>query len=126
MIQQTIKSAELYEENSKYYLDLRYVIENQNEIREYHIPKVRLPIEFAQMESETHCTGDDHLYLKLPDQKLALEKGYARINFASNSSRHFHDVYYGSAVIKDKRKVEMTIEEIEKKLGHKIKIVNNH
>lgn len=136
MEKKIMKDVQLYEENEKYYLDLRFIIENDKNITEYHVPKIRLPIEFADLSSEWGNEPNpksQYLYLGLPDRHLECEPGVAKFLTKSpticgvytNSYKNIYDVLYATQIIEEKRK-DMTIEEIEKKLGYKIKIVDRH
>lgn len=129
MFDQKVKSAKLFKDIDMYYLDLRYVVEDDEEIREYHIPKVRIPLELSSLiidnygpyeESANKCSD---VYLKLPSERLLCFMGEATFPHALTDP--IPDVLYAKRVIKDKTApVEMTIDEIEKKLGHKVKIIN--
>lgn len=129
MFDQKVKSAKLFKEIDMYYLDLRYVVEDDKEIREYHIPKVRIPLEISSLivdnygsyeESANKCSN---VYIKLPSERLLCFMGEATFPHALTDP--IPDVLYAKRIIKDKTApVEMTMDEIEKQLGHKVKIIN--
>lgn len=81
-----------------YYLSPRYRVETSNDIREIYIPKARLNI-------------DRHMFNIVDDSGECLM--YCDIN----------GVRYYDTLIETKTK-EMSLEEIEEKLGHKVKIIS--
>lgn len=114
MEKRTIKSAKLYKEDDKYYLDLTYRIEKDRKIEEMWIPKVRLPIEKGTCGSfrlgmQTAFVLDCSNSVHLPLEERKDEYG----EFAFRT------------MVVEELPEELTIEEIEKRLGHKIRIVNN-
>lgn len=129
MFDQKVKYAYLYRDEGSYYLNIRYEVEDDKEIREYHIPKVRIPLEMSSLivdnygayeESANKCSD---VYLKLPSERLLCFMGEATFPHALTDP--IPDVLYAKRVIKDKTApVEMTMDEIENKLGHKVKIIN--
>ena len=96
-----------------YVLDATYQIENQSEILEYHIPKIRLNINehsFKVSKREDPYFGACCWVADVGDGPKEL--------ICDNTGN-----FWTERLIKTKTK-EMTLEEIEKKLGHKVKIVN--
>lgn len=127
-----VKNAKLFlSEGGHYFLDVRYETEDAEKVMEYHFPKVRLPIEYAEIEqslfSNSECPAD--IKLVLPWADLPCYKGTATfIRDKKDGGREgitVPETYFASCVIEEKTK-EMTIAEIEKKLGHKVKIVESH
>lgn len=115
MEKRTIKSAKLYTEDGKYYLGIVYNIETDHTIEELWIPKVRLPIENARIESElvssfnNRCFTLDYgdlLHLPLEDR----ESDQGSFTFKETLVKELPE--------------DLTIEEIEKRLGYKVRIVN--
>ena len=122
MTRRTVKEAHLYEENDSYYLDVRYEIEDQQCIKEIHIPKVRIPLEAADLEhtwQSVYGGTAESTDFVLPYKNLSCYQGVAKFEGLND----LYNVAYGIRVIKEK-KTDMTIEEIEAKLGYKIRIVN--
>ena len=110
----TLKNAELYKEDGQYYLKFIYEVENDAEVSEITIPKALLPIRqnscILNYPTVFHGIVDPPTIGLNDNIELALykdEKG----------------IYYTKKVIKEKTH-ELTLDEIEKKLGYKVKIVN--
>ena len=110
MIKNTIKNAKLIKEDGQLYLDLTMTVEDEHSIKEVYIPKVKLGIGNYGFEITTTSPYE-------------LKPEYY-IDFVGNKFEcmEVDHVAYTVKVIKEKAK-EMTISEIEKKLGYKIKIV---
>ena len=92
-----------------YYLTPTYRIETKNTVSEIKIPKARLNVDHHGFTIKHH-SEDGH---DLCDFGL----GPMPMNADSNNYNYYEKL------IETKTK-EMTLEEIEKKLGHKVKIVN--
>ena len=92
-----------------YSLALTYIIENLGEVTELHIPRVFLPFKDYNLTIERPCAYDD----------MFADLGFGKVRLLPGDDMN----YFTTKVIKTKTK-EMTLEEIEKKLGHKVKIVN--
>ena len=95
-----------------HYLSAKYRIEDNSSIRELDIPKIRLKINPGRVE----IRHDDMSYFT------------PRINmgFGELPLDHYRDqvgVYFTERVLEEKVH-EMTLDEIEKKLGYKVKVVN--
>lgn len=134
MFDQKVKSAYLYRDEGKFYMNIRYEVEDDNGIKEFHIPKVRIPLENAILTMEESCDYEhilnkkihaqpyrQNFYLDLKGSFLTCEPSTATFT----GMKPLENVCYASRVIKDKTApVEMTMDEIEKKLGHKVKIIN--
>lgn len=107
----TVKNAALYNLNGVWYMDIKYLVEDDSRVIEYHIPKVRIPIEHALVLRNIDFNDPRHssYILELPDRDLIIEETAC--------------VPFMTRLIKEKRK-EMTLSEIEAILGYKIKIVN--
>lgn len=126
MTRQTVKEARLYEENDNFYLDVRYEIEDQHSVKEIHIPKVRIPLEFANIENtwESVYGGTaESTNLVLPYANLGCYPGNAWFLNDDGRENVHPGVRFACKIIKEK-KTDMTIEEIEARLGYKIRIVN--
>lgn len=111
----TVKSASLYVNGGEWYLDITYVIETDYQVREIRIPKVRLPIEHALI-IEVPNRG-----LVVPADMFLYVPGEGELRICETNQKQL----YTERIISEKRK-EMTLEDIEAKLGYKVKIVSEH
>jgi hypothetical protein len=109
-----LKNVKLVKNSYGYCLDVTYHIEDDAEIRELHIPYLQLPL--------------NHNYIKIRNDWCSSYNRYTA-EFNLSEARMFGTISetagecFTIKTIKTKTK-EMTLEEIEKKLGHKVKIVN--
>jgi hypothetical protein len=106
----------LYKDKKNYCLSAKFKVEDGHSIRELDIPKIRLnvnPKHVAIRSRELYYTGDRENVIDLGFGELPLEK----VDIDSES------VYYTEKILEEKY-TEMTLDEIEKKLGYKVKIVN--
>ena len=100
--------------NDTYSLDVKYLLETSETIREFHFPSIQLPLTTKQIQvgivrgcfGQRHYAGD-----------IDVGFGYTTLNVDPAGNAYYE------RIIETKTK-EMTLEEIEKKLGHKVKIVN--
>lgn len=100
-------------DGSGFALDVTYIIETPERVEELHIPRVALPIH----EDVVHIFEET-------DYELGLHRTWkANIGFGAMNVDRVNGVAYTIKTIKEKTK-EMTLEEIEKKLGHKVKIIS--
>lgn len=102
-------------DESGYYLSARFEVEDKHSLREAVIPKIRLTIQpdkviLAHTDSDRE---DRRTHIDLGFGYMPLEYGEVE------GQRRL----YSEKVLKE-NVTEMTLDEIEKKLGHKIKIVN--
>ena len=108
----SLKKVRLVKDGSNYALDITWTIETPERIEELRIPRAWLPI---KQRGVRVFTDSDYIYggemmfadVGLGDQRIGLNGGPAII----------------ITTIEEKTK-EMTLEEIEKKLGHKVKIIS--
>ena len=105
---------QLNTEENGYFLSAKYRIEDDNSIRELDIPRIKLPVYTNSM----NIVSDNHY--GNPEVSVDIGFGYCRL--WRDCSREF-PVYYTETVIEEKTH-EMTLDEIEQKLGYKVKIVN--
>jgi hypothetical protein len=127
-----LKHITLFDEDGQYYLRLVYRIEDESSIKELEIPKVRLPFSknaFPELKSiyfpEPGLEHFDFPTVCIPQKECKLKTGFNNtLEVCKAPSLHTGGmkVFYSEKTIEEKRK-EMTIAEIEKKLGHKIKII---
>lgn len=95
-----------------YSLALTYLIETLGEVTELHIPRLSLPFKEHNVSIERRGWDRCDVFADVFTDYLA-----NRLLPGDDGT------YFTTKVIKTKTK-EMTLEEIEKKLGHKVKIVN--
>ena len=108
----SIKNIKLVKDGGGYAIDVTYTIETPERIEELHIPRAKL---FINPEKVSILAERDFLYG---------DTGHvANLGFGNTPLRQVNGVAYTIKTIKEKTK-EMTLEEIEKKLGHKVKIVS--
>lgn len=105
------------DENGTWYMGLRYRYENESGIHERYYPKVEFPFFCRKLP-----LGRNELTISLFTNEVAVFRG----NFLNPvTGRMMHDVCIIDNLVKPADPAhEMTIEEIEKELGYKIKIVN--
>lgn len=118
----------IYHERGQCYLDATYIQKNGNNISEINVPKIKLP--FAIGDLNTIVVND---YGRLWDLegRSYIEAGHCIFPIEKVCETKHMDkdecpiggVYYTLKVIKEEAR-EMTIEEIEKELGYKIKIIS--
>ena len=118
-----LTNIELFEENGQYYLKLKYILEDDFKKEEVEIPKARLPFNKNIFPELTINTGRGGPFD--PDYTEALvHTGYG--NSIKLQRGEIPDtpgeVFYVVRTIEKKHK-EMTVAEIEKELGYKIKII---
>ena len=103
-------------DDKNYYLSAKFRVEDKHSIREFDIPKIRLNINPAKVSITVDydpCCNLEQAYVDLGFGNLPME-------FVDMDGKN---VRFVERIIEEKY-TEMTIDEIEKKLGHKIKIVN--
>jgi hypothetical protein len=119
-----LKDIQLFEENGQYYLKLKYIIEDEYSVKEIEIPKVKLPFtkDTYPYINKTICPRKN--VWELPTNECVLEVNGIMfpMALAETSESCGCAAFFTEKVIKEKHK-EMTLAEIEKKLGYKIKIV---
>ena len=126
---QHLKSAEIYFENGIPYMKLVYEYENEIGILEVVFPKVEFPFNVSSIPntytdklSSLNYPYQNTTYIESDVDQLHVFAGDASIE-TENGVIEFKDVYQASIITKTKVH-EMTLEEIEKKLGYPVKIVS--
>lgn len=116
-----VVSAKIFKDTNEtfYYLDLTYITETEHDIQEVHIPKIKLPLEYAHIDTEP-ALFNNSAFLVFPSERFEILPTDLEMDDKRNIDKCFCIV----RTIKRKA-VEMTLNEIEKKLGYKIKIVND-
>lgn len=119
----TLKSVELEKEELskgifKFHLNVTYQYEDEKGIHEYNIPKISIPINSGVIPNirEDISESIEWGYYKL--HRHTVDLGFGDLTVEKNED----NVLAVDKVIKWKYH-EMTIEEIEEKLGYKVKIV---
>ena len=112
------------DENGTWYMGLRYRYEDESGIHERYYPKVEFPFFCGKLPPEEFSSdrfGRDELTISLFTNEVAVFRG----NFLNPvTGRMMHDVCIIDNLVKPAAPAhEMTIEEIEKELGYKIKII---
>lgn len=105
-----LKDLTLYKENNEYYLKAIYEQTNEIETVIVEIPKIHLPLR-AEFTIESY--GSRYTFYINYDVDL----GFGKLKACMNKD--------GDVMTYQVKEKEMTIDEIEKKLGYKIKIVND-
>lgn len=96
-----------------WYLNVTYRVETPEAVNEVNIPKIRLNI-------NPHSFRIERRFEELFGGSVGC---WADIGFGEKELLCKDDYYFVERTVKFKTK-EMTLDEIEKKLGHKVKIVN--
>lgn len=111
------------DENETWYLELQYEYEDESGVHRRYYPKVEFPFFCGRLPSEEFSYdrfGRDELTIVLFTNEVVV----FRENFCNPmNGQIMHDVCVIDNLIKPAAH-EMTVEEIEKELGYKIKIVN--
>ena len=111
----TLKEYKLYPESGYLYMSLTYEIEDEHVVKEIHIPKIATCIPTGREPFINHVTTSHgsiyDVILDIGSMEYQVIKGGV------------DDMYLTEKILYEKP-TEMTLEEIEKKLGHKIKIVS--
>lgn len=112
------------ESTDSYYLDVTYEYEDDKGYYEMHIPHVRLP--FSEKKTPYISTIGSNYF-----NGCKITYGDDELTLCEGQTKHMDDLdlgdkycaFYTVKTLKEKRQ-EMTLEEVEKKLGYKIKIVS--
>lgn len=121
-----LTSAEVYFEAGFPYIKFEYEYENDDGTHRILFPKVEFP--FSRLTVPTINTIDDQIYVSSRSAmdfrpcELSLFKGNAKIIKDDGSAVKHNNVVFLDVITK-KKIHEMTLEEIEKKLGYSVKIV---
>ncbi len=97
-----------------YYLSAKYRIEDEHSIRELDIPKIRLRTTPKRVVIKTY----DGVTWTRPEADIGF--GFCELSHTGTKEA----IYFTETVVEEKTH-EMTLDEIEKKLGYKVKIVNS-
>ena len=116
----TTEDVKLIKEDGKYYLDCTFIAKNDRWIKRAHMPRVYLPIKWD---------GDISPSVFHPvDLSGEVNIGYgptlAYPVHTNNENGSTDYMYAYTEEVLEEKVQEMTLAEVEKKLGYKIKIVN--
>lgn len=99
----------------EYTLDLTYILDSPTKTQALHIPRVVLPLNTKCINFDRY----DDVYHILPEWNYFVDLGFGEMRLLPDKD----GLAFRIKTIEEKTK-EMTLEEIEKKLGHKVKIVS--
>ena len=118
-----VDATAYHDENGTWYMELQYEYEDESGVHRRYYPKVEFPFFCGKLPPEEFSSdrfGRDELTISLFTDEVAVFRG----NFSNPmTGQIMSDVCVIDNLIKPAFH-EMTIEEIEKELGYKIKIVN--
>lgn len=115
-----LDDIQFYEEDGAWYARMKYILEDDHEIREVIIPKVSIGI---NRRYHPEFNNDfDHRFNFEVEGRLSLGPTMFRLYSGVGHDGANH-VLYTEKLLKKKTK-KMTVAEIEKKLGYKIEIVS--
>ena len=118
----TIKELKTYEQGENWYMSAIVEVENETRVEEYRFPKIRLHNKSSEMQVDRSL---DALFGCWCDTTVNLGFGRFACLYGEDPKGVATDdigVFFVET-IKEKTQ-EMTLEEIEKKLGYKVKIVS--
>lgn len=113
----TNQEFELYKEDGRYYLRVDFDYEDDYGVYKGRIDKVKFDFLFKGIESEI-CS-----WTKSAKANFLVPSEYSCVDCSLDIVRDSKDNFFTIELVKEKVH-EMTVEEIEKKLGHKIKIIS--
>lgn len=113
------------DKNDTWYMELLYEYEDASGVHRRYYPKVEFPFFCGKLPPEEFSSdrfGRDELTISLITDEVAAHRG----NFWNPmNGQRMHDVCVIDNLVKPADPAhEMTVEEIEKELGYKIKIIN--
>lgn len=122
-----LTNIELVEDDGQYYLSVEYLIEDANRIEKVTIPRVEVPFNSKVMPELTEEYDEPCWEIGNFGERLGYPRRinhYIKTGYGNTMKiAKLDGISYTVETIKEKEH-EMTIEEIEKKLGYKIKIVS--
>lgn len=118
----TLKEVKLYEENGLYYLRIKYILEDDHRIEELDIPKAVIQLD-SRYTPCINYVSDERGPSYIPYERCSLETGIMSLELRPGETSEANHVFYTCKTIKEKPQ-ELTLSEIEKKLGYKVKIVS--
>lgn len=112
-----LKKADIYEENGTYYMKLVYEYETESGFYRRTYPKVSFPVTLLNIPNTNFASYIHRAYISLDDE-LAICEADCIVK-----GKEFSCIKFVDELLKTKPH-EMTLEEIEKKLGYPVKIVS--
>lgn len=113
-----LKKAEIYNEDNTYYLNVIYIRDTDTMISEINVPRILLPLDKTNCLINIDRYNIDILGRPIDNVTFRLYNGIALPVYKATGN-----VYFTEKILEYKTK-EMTLSEIEKKLGYKIKILS--
>ena len=120
-----LKEAEIYFEDGIPYMRLVYTFEKDDGCYESIYPKVEFPFSIAKMPyAKSYGWNSPHMYIDVDLNYLDLIMTDVEITpIGKTDPETFKNVAY-IEVCKESKVKEMTLEQIEKKLGYPVKIIS--
>ena len=119
----TVKEARLYEESGQYYISAKYRVETDHEVKEVVVPKIELPILKDVSKGISFRKEISEGWFGNPKCDVYIDVGRGELTLRKDSILGYPGSHYFIEKVIEEKKTEMTVEEIEEKLGYKIKIV---
>lgn len=130
IMNEKLENVDVYKEDDIWYMHLTYTCEDELGIYEYHIPKVRLSVPYyvpLVKENVANLTIGFNVvasrYIISPSELEVYEVPEFKFKDMNGVEHSCKNVYAVSVTLEEKIH-EMTLEEIEKKLGFKVKVVS--
>lgn len=116
-----LKNLELNQDKKtkKYYLSAIFRIEDAFAVKELTVPRIALDINGCLEIGENY---NDGLYPYV--KNMYIDMGFGNIRLEQGKINGFANPYYYALKTIEEKTQEMTLSEIEKKLGYKIKLVD--
>ena len=128
-VKTTLNSAELIEEGGQYYISAKYTVESEHTVKEIIVPRIKIPFchyenTGVSIEHNTYYPPflTDYRYCT-PRVTYSINTGLGKLDLACGKIPGYDGEHYFIEKIIKEKKVDLTIEEIEKKLGYKIRVV---
>jgi hypothetical protein len=115
-----LKSAELIEENGQFYLYAIYSRDKDGVKSEIHIPRIEIPFMRSNNIVMNNVTQSTHPGLR-EVVEMDIDVGKGPLFLSKIQGPKGSDVFFWEQYLER----EMTVAEIEEKLGYKIKVVGN-
>lgn len=111
--------------SNEYYLSAEYYAEDDKGIYKIEIPHIVLNVRTDRLPGVTEFLCDPPVAVSYapPMRVREVDLGFGGLRLGTAKHSAFGERYYTITTIKEKTQ-ELTLEEIEKRLGHKVKIVS--
>lgn len=123
-IKDTIKKLDTFKEGNTWYVSMIVERETDKDVTEFHIPKVELINVNERVWFHFSCDGSVYLSFGGCTGANTYSCKEGDVVLDSGKGKRIVKASYTERLIKEKTQ-ELTLEEIEKKLGYKVKIVSN-